>query len=557
MADRKISELPSYPHHLHPQDANIHYIVASGLSSEVDAQNYKVSFTGLSRDVVKFLGGGKNILASDALSINLGSLEGEARDLLLHGNTFVLGSLRVDDNLTVQGTGFFEQDLQVDENLKVQMNISGAGDLNIDGDATFQDLYVEKQAFINEKLTVTGDSVFLSDSYIEDDLFVRDDLTVTGEAFFKNEVFVHQSGFIGEDLYVSGNTYIAENLTVTGDLVVYGDSTSIETQTLTVEDHNIEIGKLASPTADTAHGGGISLLTGLSPEHQKKIYWNKPDDAWHFNTNAHIEGDQEIDGDLNVGGQVSFGEDLSVADHLNTKGLDVSTFLSVGEYISLSSIDAPTDTSSKIYHKTDGNLYWEDLSLSSAFQGADADNPGVTGLVPQPIQGDEVKYLKGDGFWTTIPAASHNTSGLVKIADQNTVNFSGLVMSDDGFLGIKDWNGGLEPMLYISDQQFKHDISIISGGLNIIESLEGVRFRWDEEAPVTSKGEEDIGLIAQQVEAVVPEAVARNTKDQLTVAYHKLIPVLIESVKELSKQNKQLESQIKELESFIKTPPIN
>jgi len=57
----------------------------------------------------------------------------------------------------------------------------------------------------------------------------------------------------------TGATTIRNNLTVTGDLTVNGTTTTINAVTLTVDDKNIELGSVASPTDTTAEGGGITL----------------------------------------------------------------------------------------------------------------------------------------------------------------------------------------------------------------------------------------------------------------------------------------------------------
>ena len=56
------------------------------------------------------------------------------------------------------------------------------------------------------------------------------------------------------------NRLLAGNLTVGGNFTVNGTSTTIDTTTLTVEDKNIEIGKVSSPSDTTADGGGLTLL---------------------------------------------------------------------------------------------------------------------------------------------------------------------------------------------------------------------------------------------------------------------------------------------------------
>ena len=52
---------------------------------------------------------------------------------------------------------------------------------------------------------------------------------------------------------------ISQNLVVTGDFTVNGTVTTINTQQVDVEDHNITLGNVTTPTDITANGGGITL----------------------------------------------------------------------------------------------------------------------------------------------------------------------------------------------------------------------------------------------------------------------------------------------------------
>ena len=65
-------------------------------------------------------------------------------------------------------------------------------------------------------------------------------------------------------------------LTLSGDLTVNGTTTTIDSSTLTVEDKNIELGKVSTPTDTTADGGGITLK-GAS---DKTFNWVDATDAW-------------------------------------------------------------------------------------------------------------------------------------------------------------------------------------------------------------------------------------------------------------------------------------
>lgn len=102
-----------------------------------------------------------------------------------------------------------------------------------------------------------------------------------------------------------------------------------------------------------------------------------------------------------------------------------------------------------------------------------------------------------------------------------------------------------------SDPRLKDNVQSIDGALGIIEQLRGVRFTWNERTELVGRpGERDIGVLADEVEAVLPEIVGRSMPDEANggeqwrvVAYDKLVPVLIEAVKELSARVKELEGR--------------
>ena len=100
----------------------------------------------------------------------------------------------------------------------------------------------------------------------------------------------------------------------------------------------------------------------------------------------------------------------------------------------------------------------------------------------------------------------------------------------------------------ISDERLKDNATEIKGALNKIEAMRGVSYTWNKGS---RKGQKDIGVIAQEVEQVIPEIV-REYKFEVgefegdetkykTVDYEKLSAVLIEAVKELSARVKTLE----------------
>jgi len=83
---------------------------------------------------------------------------------------------------------------------------------------------------------------------------------------------------------------IANNLTVTNDLTVNGTTTTIDSTTLVVEDKNIEIGKVSTPSDTTADGGGITLKGATD----KTINWINATDAWTFSEHLNIASAKEF-----------------------------------------------------------------------------------------------------------------------------------------------------------------------------------------------------------------------------------------------------------------------
>lgn len=106
---------------------------------------------------------------------------------------------------------------------------------------------------------------------------------VTGLTGTANQIAVTNSGVGAVTLSLPNSVTIAENLTVTGDLVVNGATTTLNTETLLVEDKNIVLANVATPTDVTADGAGFTIKGTTD----KTLNWVDATDAWtsseHFN----------------------------------------------------------------------------------------------------------------------------------------------------------------------------------------------------------------------------------------------------------------------------------
>jgi hypothetical protein len=82
---------------------------------------------------------------------------------------------------------------------------------------------------------------------------------------------------------LSGNTTFSNNLTVTGDLTVNGTTTSVNSTQVDVEDKNITLGNVTTPTDTTADAGGFSLKGATD----KLFRWLNATDSW--TSSEHID----------------------------------------------------------------------------------------------------------------------------------------------------------------------------------------------------------------------------------------------------------------------------
>ena len=91
-----------------------------------------------------------------------------------------------------------------------------------------------------------------------------------------------------------------------------------------------------------------------------------------------------------------------------------------------------------------------------------------------------------------------------------------------------------------SDRRWKTNIKNIDSPLEKISKINGVEFDWIEDEPVHGNKGHDIGVIAQEIEQILPDAVQTRESGMKAVKYEKVIPLLIEAIKEQQKQIEEL-----------------
>ena len=170
-------------------------------------------------------------------------------------------------------------------------------------------------------------------------------------------------------------TITGVNLTLSGDLQVNGTTTTINTTTLQVEDKNIEIGKVSSPSDNTADGGGWSLLGATT----KTFNWVNATDAWTSSEHLHLLDDKKLL--LGTSSECTFFHDNAGHTYLTTSTGNFHIQCPAGE----NSIRAIPDGAVELYYNNskkfetsntgvsfgDGWLYANDNAKIRLGNGAD------------------------------------------------------------------------------------------------------------------------------------------------------------------------------------------
>ena len=99
---------------------------------------------------------------------------------------------------------------------------------------------------------------------------------------------------------------------------------------------------------------------------------------------------------------------------------------------------------------------------------------------------------------------------------------------------------------YSSDISLKDNLRPIENALFKVNQIAGYEFDWNEKSHQIQQDKgHDVGLVAQEVEKVLPEVIQIREDGIKAIAYEKVVPLLVQSIKELTKRVEELEDERK------------
>src|SRR3989344_1732390 len=194
-------------------------------------------------------------------------------------------------------------------------------------------------------------------------------------------------------------------------------------------------------------------------------------------------------------------------------------------------------SSSMAFHTADGagNVLERMRIGSNGFVGIGTAAPTAGGL----SDGNPVMHLKGSGGGVIVLERTSATTGRWEIGPNSEGNLY-VISNLDSNAGVflaraaTSWSAA-------SDERLKNIYGNIENGLEKISTLRNVYYKFKNEDNNTARMR--VGVIAQDVQAVLPEAVDQSNNGDLSVRYTDLIPLLIGGVQELNNKTETLNTQ--------------
>ena len=343
---------------------------------------------------------------------------------------------------------------------------------------------------------------------------------VSGNAYMNNLIAsssVTASNLLVDNDITTNNLTADGNITVSGNLTVSGTTTYTSTNNVNIGDNILELNFGGSATT-----GGILVkdATGVNTQ-SGSLLWDATNDYWKAGKSG---SESQLITTANIVTNLPTGiVSGSQSNARGQLGLDTTDDVTFASIVSTDTADSIKVGDTSTYHLRIGQ---------NSIKRVDSEGTQSGYL-----------YLQSNGTTQTSTLRVGNFA-YVEATTQSTSKTTGALIVDGGVGIAKTLNVGEDIVAYASsDRRLKDEIIPISNPLEKINQIGGYSFIWNTQKQHIYKGK-DYGVIAQEIEEILPELVDTRENGYKAVKYDKLVSLLIEGIKELSEEVKELKEKI-------------
>ena len=510
---------------------------------------------------VTYIHSNVTIFASEEVRSNL-DVDGAGvfhANMTVYGPTFLSNAAFVSSNLSVQGVAVLSNDATVygittlSNAAFVSSNLSVQGAAMLSNDATVYGITtLSNAAFVSSNLSVQGAAVLSNNATVygittlSNAAFVSSNLSVQGAVNMWNDVAVHGMATVSNALLVTGNidvygagtfygittvsnaAHIVGNLSVFGPTVLSNDTTIYGSAT--VSNQMVVAGPSylygdATMYGFTTISNAIVVSSNLSVQGAAIL---SDDLAVHgiatFSNAVYMSSNADVAAQLRVGGQLHAGDDALFSSNITV----------MGSINALSYTYAHSNVTIYNSEHVHSNLVVDgDFTLmnTATFNGTVSMSNALIVSSNIVARGDCIvgSNVTVAGYLSVgINMFTHDGSNLGINLDPGDVPTCALHVNGAVY--------STEQLFALSDRTVKDDIKPITKALDKLNHITGCTYVRIDDAT----GTRHVGVIAQDVNEAVPEAVQVGRDGKMSVSYGSLVAVTIEGIKELQRMQETM-----------------